>query len=163
MTKRRAANPYDRYRADAWDRVYARRGRDMTLTEVAEEIISMASATSLDALKWSAAVAAVEQEDRIRTSPPPSSQQPLLPGWPAPEGQFWKIGAAQRVRVADATADDHLTHVQFAETNHRAVDDAMRRTRDDYFRLAPFYQAGFGSVAAAVAAWQHGQGGAATP
>jgi hypothetical protein len=135
----------------------------MTLREVAEEMIAMASVTDIDALKWSAAIAAAEQEDRLRTSPLPSSQQTRLPGWPDPEDQFWKIGSAQRVRVGDASADDHLTHVQLGEENFRAVDDAMRRTRDDYFRLAPYYASGCASVSDAVLAWQRDQRGAATP
>lgn len=155
MTKRKTlANPYDRYRAQAYDIVAkANQGRIPDLTAVLDELLTLGTATDVDALKRAAAMHAVETEDSLRTTPPPSSQQQTLPGWPDPSDLFWKLGDGERVRVDAASATDHFKHVQLIEQNERQIVDAAREVRDRYYRLVPHYAAGARTVPEAVAAY----------
>lgn len=156
MAKQKAPmNPYDKYRARAYDAVADRNdGRIERLEDVVNELVSLGNGADVDALRRAAAWDAVKREDQLRTSPLPFGVvQPLLSGWPDAEDVFWKLGETERVRVRDAKRDDHLKHLRLTEQNEQHVIDAARQTRDRYFRLLPHYLAGAKTVAEAVAAF----------
>jgi hypothetical protein len=155
VTKKKApTNPYDQYRAQAYDSVADRNeGRINSLTEVVLELMSLGNGADVDALKRSAAWEAVLREDQRRTSPSRySDEQPNLFGWPDTEDAFWKLGEGERVRVREARVNDHTRHLRLAEENEQQVIDSVRQTRERYYRLLPYYLAGAKTVAQAVAA-----------
>lgn len=153
--KKGPANPYDAYRAEAYANVAAaNRGRIPDLEDVWEEIKRLTPSVAVSQANDAAAWLAVQTEDGIRTNPPPWESQLWLPGWPEPPSGFWKVGDGERVRIADATAADHVAHLKLIEENERAVIDAARLVRQHYYALEPYYRTGSGSVADAVARWQ---------
>lgn len=155
MPKSKQDNPYNRYRAQAYENVANRNnGRVVDLADVVAEVLSLATATDIDALKMASARAAIEAEDALRTSPTPSSMQAPLPGWPDAADRFWRVGEGERVRVKEATADDHLKHRQNIESNEQRVVDSAREARLSYDRLVPYYTRGAKTVAEAVAMWE---------
>lgn len=156
MPRKSASSPFNAYRKQAYDNIAtAHQDRIPDLLDVKEELKRITPPADLvtwnAALIDSAAWAATVSEDDQRTSP---EVQASLPGWPDAEDRFWKLDDGERVRVAAATADDHVKHIQLVDHNASQVTAAALAAREKYYRLAPYYARGARTVSEAAAAWQ---------